>query len=130
MKIGLDYDDTFTADKEMWTHIVGLMKSRGHDVRIVTYRFAEPNGYTNDELMADAASLDIPVIFCNGVQKDSVTQSLGFFVDVWIDDFPVGIPKMDHLDGMLKGVRLNDLRAAPPVEIASPVYSEEPLVIR
>ncbi|UCR91962.1 hypothetical protein PQC59_gp041 [Escherichia phage vB_EcoP_IMEP8] len=130
MNIGLDYDDTYTSDKKLWRSVVALMQAKGYDVRFVTYRFAEPNGYDNHDIKIDAECLQIPIIFCNGVQKDDVCRQLGFFVDVWIDDFPVGIPKKDHLDGMLKGVRLNDLRAAPPVEIAAPVYSEEPLVIR
>ncbi len=98
-----------------------LMQAEGYDVRFVTYRFAEPNGYDNHDIKIDAECLQIPIIFCNGVQKDEVCRQLGFFVDIWIDDFPVGIPKKDHLDGMLKGIRLNDLRAAPPVEIAAPV---------
>ena len=130
MNIGLDYDDTYTSDKELWRSVVALMQSKGYDVRFVTYRFAEPNGYDNHDIKIDAECLQIPIIFCNGVQKDDVCRQLGFFVDIWIDDFPVGIPKKDHLDGMLKGVRLNDLRAAAPVEIAAPVYSDEPLVIR
>lgn len=130
MNIGLDYDDTYTADRRLWRDVIGLMKGYGHDVRFVTFRFSEPNGYDNVDILYDAETLQIPVIFCNGVQKDEVCRQLGFFVDIWIDDFPVGIPKKDHLDGMLKGVRLNDLRAAPPVEMAAPVYSEEPLVIR
>lgn len=130
MNIGLDYDDTYTSDKKLWRSVVALMQEKGYDVRFVTYRFSEPNGYDNHDIKIDAECLQIPIIFCNGVQKDEVCRQLGFFVDIWIDDFPVGIPKKDHLDGMLKGVRLNDLRAAPPVEIAAPVYSEEPLVIR
>lgn len=130
MNIGLDYDDTYTSDKKLWRSVVALMQEKGYDVRFVTYRFAEPNGYDNHDIKIDAECLQIPIIFCNGVQKDEVCRQLSFFVDIWIDDFPVGIPKKDHLDGMLKGVRLNDLRAAPPVEIAAPVYSEEPLVIR
>lgn len=130
MNIGLDYDDTYTSDKKLWRSVVALMQEKGYDVRFVTYRFAEPNGYDNHDIKIDAECLQIPIIFCNGVQKDEVCRQLGFFVDIWIDDFPVGIPKKDHLDGMLKGVRLNDLRAAPPVEIAAPVYSEEPLAIR
>uniref|UniRef100_A0AAU6NVH1 Uncharacterized protein n=1 Tax=Escherichia phage 1-6bf TaxID=3117708 RepID=A0AAU6NVH1_9CAUD len=130
MNIGLDYDDTYTSNKKLWRSVVALMQAEGYDVRFVTYRFAEPNGYDNHDIKIDAECLQIPIIFCNGVQKDEVCRQLGFFVDIWIDDFPVGIPQKDHLDGMLKGVRLNDLRAAPPVEIAAPVYSEEPLVIR
>lgn len=127
MNIGLDYDDTFTADEQLWELFVGLAKSRGHDVRFVTFRFEHPNGYSNDDLLAHARRLDIPVIFCNGIQKDTVTKSIRFPVDIWIDDFPVGIPVKEHLLNMAEGVRVNDDKKR--TTLASPVYSEEPLQI-
>lgn len=131
MNIGLDYDDTFAADKTLWTMFILNAKERGHDVRFVTFRFEHPNGYSNDDLILDASKLDIPVIFTNGIQKDDVTRSLGFFVDVWIDDFPLAIPSGDHVVGMAKGIHVNDFRnRKPPKEIAKPVYSEEPLIIK
>ena len=110
MNIGLDYDDTYTADPKMWDLFVHLAKDRGHDVRIVTFRFESPNGYSNEDVVHTSEKLGIPVIFCNGVQKDKVTIDLGFVVDVWIDDFPVGIPLGEHLVGMAQGIRINDDR--------------------
>ena len=38
MNIGLDYDDTYTSDKELWRSVVTLMQAKGYDVRFVTYR--------------------------------------------------------------------------------------------
>lgn len=130
MNIGLDYDDTITADVELWELFVHLAKSRGHDVRIVTFRFATPHNYVNDDVYAVSERFGIPIIFCNGVQKDEVTKSLDFPVDVWIDDFPVGIPLGEHLVGMAKGVRINDRpRTTLSVQIPKPTYSEQPLQI-
>lgn len=85
MKIALDYDGTFTEDKEMWTAFVSLCKGRGHDVRFVTFRvhYYEPWARGNEDILADAANLDIPVIFTNGEQKQKF-----FDADVWIDDHP------------------------------------------
>lgn len=128
MNIGLDYDDTITADEQLWELFVHAARGRGHDVRIVTFRFANPSTYVNDDVYRVAERFGIPVIFCNGVQKDEVTTSLGFPVDVWIDDFPVGIPLGEHLVGMAQGVRINRTRATS-IEIPKPTYSEQPLQI-
>ena len=131
MNIGLDYDDTYTADKELWNTFIFQAIKRGHDVRFVTFRFERPNGYINDDILSDAAAIGIPVIFSNGRQKDDVTKELGYFVDIWIDDFPLGIPAGDHVIGMARGVQVNEFRrkSRADEEITKPVYSEEPLVI-
>lgn len=130
MNIGLDYDDTFTADKMLWGEFIFLCKSRGHDIRFVTFRFENPNGYTNEDIYADADVYGIPVICTNGIQKDDFTKQLGFFVDVWIDDFPLAIPAGDHIVGMARGVQVNDFRRRDDSNITRPVYSDDTLVIR
>lgn len=121
MNIGLDFDDTITADVGLWELFVAAAKERGHDVRIVTFRFERPNGYSNDDVHLVAKRFGVPVIFCNGVQKDEVTRALGFTVDIWIDDFPVGIPIGQHLTSMANGVRINDDRKR--TQLTNPTYS-------
>lgn len=131
MNIGLDYDDTFSADPELWELLIHAAKARGHDVRIVTFRFESTSAYANDDVIEDAKKNGIPVIFCNGIQKDRVTRDLGFPVDIWIDDWPVGIPIAEHLAGMAVGARRDALRYTPPNFVSQETkYSEEPLVIQ
>lgn len=38
MKIALDYDETFTADPELWKPFVAHCKARLHEVKFVTAR--------------------------------------------------------------------------------------------
>lgn len=128
MNIGLDYDDTFTADKELWGWFVGKCLRKGYDVRFVTFRFEETRSYTNEDIKLDSEKLGIPIIFCNGIQKAEVTSAARFPVDIWIDDFPVGIPLKHHLEGMAQGVRINDNKIRTSLT-NNPDWSTEPLVI-
>lgn len=89
MIIALDYDDTFTADKELWTWFVERAKLSGHEVSIVTRRVG-PTGNThtdNADILADAEELGVEIVFCQHQQKEH-----HFKADVWIDDAPDFIP--------------------------------------
>lgn len=84
MKIALDYDDTFTADPDLWMEFVASAKARGHEVTFVTFRYAGPY---NGDIEIDAQRMEIPIVFCGQKQKASCYQA-----DIWIDDRPEWIP--------------------------------------
>lgn len=137
LHIALDYDDTYAANRPMWASIVKVMQSHGCDVRFVTARFETPNNYSNDEIIFDAKNLDIPIIYCNGVQKAQRCDDVGFPVDIWIDDFPVLIPREAELECILRGARVNDgkqrtvLRTSDKErENQESKWDDSPLVIR
>lgn len=110
LKIALDYDNTFTADRGMWYTIVNIMKASGCDVRFVTFRFESTSKYSNEDILRDSDQVNIPIIFCNGKQKAHVVKELGFDVDIWIDDSPFFIPSFSDLVGMAEGcIKNNDL---------------------
>ena len=83
MNIALDFDDTYTRDPDFWDQFIHNAKQRGHDVRIVTFR---------KRTMVDPAlnylAQSIPVIYTEYTQKRKFTNSMGWMVDVWIDDSP------------------------------------------
>lgn len=94
MKIALDWDGTFTADKDLWKAFVTEAMYRGHEVAIVTARSEDRLG-SNKELEDTAAHLFVPVVYTNGVQKQDV-----YGADIWIDDRPdtvVGAHQVQHL---------------------------------
>lgn len=98
MKISLDYDKTFTADRAMFREIVKIIKAYGHEVKIVTLRHEEvyknhPYGiYTNDDILEDALNEEIPLIFTNGGQKADFYDA-----DIFIDDLPHLCPTFEQL---------------------------------
>jgi hypothetical protein len=83
MNIALDFDDTYTRDPVMWDQFISLVQSRGHDIRIVTFRKRSMNDAALDYL-----ATKMPVIFTEFTQKRAFTNKMGWIVDVWIDDSP------------------------------------------
>jgi hypothetical protein len=97
MKIALDYDGTFTADRTLWLTFVALAKKRGHEVSIVTARIQDVDDNTDVE--EDAQEMGIPVVYCGLKQKQDC-----FGADIWIDDRPdmvLGREQVDHMYGVL-----------------------------
>lgn len=90
MKIALDYDQTYTADRPLFASLVREITGKGHDVRFVTARYSNRNN--NKDIEADAKALGISIIYTDGRQKEPVTFRLGWAPDIWIDDKPSAIP--------------------------------------
>lgn len=82
IRFSLDYDDTYTKDPDMWLEFIKLLRSRGHDVLVVTMR-SELDNDMDPRLLETAR-----VIFTNGHQKLPCLQNQGIDIDIWIDDRP------------------------------------------
>lgn len=84
MIYGLDYDDTFSADAELWHAWAKLAVKRGHRVIGVTAR-------NRDQIIDHAMFLDAceSIVYCAGHAKyDVVLDHMDLAIDVWIDDKP------------------------------------------
>lgn len=107
---GIDYDQTFAADPEMFKAFVGLIKAHGHIPVLVTGRedshgFGEPVRALVEDLM--------PIVFAGGSWKRDAAKAAGYEVDIWIDDNPTYIaPPMCLKETLeaLKQVRHPDIR--------------------
>lgn len=82
MNIGLDFDDTFTEDPELWRQFVASCSARGHLVFVTTARFS------NNLADIERALPGIEVIASNGGMKGVAAKAAGVTIDVWIDDMP------------------------------------------
>jgi hypothetical protein len=89
MLIALDYDGTYTADPGRWKEVIHLMRNAGHDFVCVTSRAGTPE---NKQLLGNSIGKLMPIIFCNHQPKQKKCLSLGYKIDVWIDDQPQTIP--------------------------------------
>ena len=87
LKIALDYDETFTKDPWLWQMFVAAAKERGHEVKIVTSRYKEMT-IDNEQLEECADVMGIDIIYTGMEQK-----SYHYEADIWLDDYPVIIPK-------------------------------------
>jgi hypothetical protein len=79
--IGLDYDDTYTEDPELWRQFTLAAQDRGHIVVFSTAR--------NDDDPLEESLPDVDVVYSNGEKKMKAFQDQGFPVPtIWIDDRP------------------------------------------
>lgn len=89
MRIGLDYDNTYSADPRLWRKFIDAARDYGHDVRIVTARD------DRFDRTVDMVALErwCPVIYTRGIAKRWFLEHFGgdFVADVWIDDKPESI---------------------------------------
>lgn len=89
MKIGLDYDLTYSADPAFWQLFIGHAVLAGHDVRIVTVR---DERFDRTPPLIEVEKL-LPVIYTRGVAKRWFCEHFGggFIPDIWVDDKPESI---------------------------------------
>ena len=85
MKIGLDFDQTFTEAPELWLRFAHDAIASGHDVRIVTARCGERDNI--DHMVGG-----LPIIYCNGVAKRFYCREFaGWEPSIWVDDKPENV---------------------------------------
>lgn len=82
MRIALDWDDTYTADPELWEYFISGAKKRGHKIVFVTCR---RDTEENREIIQHPTEL---VVFTNLAPKRDYMERLNMPVDIWIDDLP------------------------------------------
>ena len=82
MIIALDYDKTYTVDKDMWAKFCVLAQSYGHEVICITMRF------NNDE--ERLGNLPMSKIYYTERKAKLVWAAKNNIrVDIWIDDEPL-----------------------------------------
>lgn len=90
MNIGLDYDDTFTRDPAGWAAFINMMRSRGHEVFIVTWRTPEETIEVTCSMHYWKAN-DSGIYSTSRKAKEKFMFEQGICIDVWIDDNPRAI---------------------------------------
>jgi hypothetical protein len=90
VKIGLDWDGTFTLDPEFWGKFITMCKNHGHDVRIITLRTPE----MADEYLTAIGHI-IPVIYTSNKQKREHCDEIDWHPHIFIDDSPEFIVRRD-----------------------------------
>ncbi|KKM71261.1 hypothetical protein LCGC14_1432440 [marine sediment metagenome] len=85
LTIAIDFDDTFSADPDLWREFVGVATGRryGHKCILVTNR---PEAMGND-VRAEVGDL-MPIVFAGRLSKKEAAARAGYSVDIWIDDNP------------------------------------------
>ncbi|APW37649.1 hypothetical protein RD110_10970 [Rhodoferax koreense] len=79
--IALDYDDTYTADPELWDLFIAAAVKNRHLVVCVTFRY-------QDRQPIDAPPPGIELFYTGGQPKGAYMAAQGLMPDIWIDDMP------------------------------------------
>ena len=87
MNISIDYDATYTADRELWDTFIKSAQSRGHTVICVTKRGPSNGGQGT----ADITDKDVVVIYTDRAAKKAFVEAMGIRIDIWIDDWPLSL---------------------------------------
>lgn len=95
LTISLDFDGTFTAAPGLWRSFVTEATSRGNRVVCITRREdTEENRSALRDAFGDLHDELAGVLLCGrDQQKRSAAAAAGLTIDVWIDDYPEGIPE-------------------------------------
>lgn len=95
--ISLDFDRTYTAAPGLWRSFVADATNRGN--RIVCISRREDSEENREAIREAFDGLDISsVVLCGPeTQKRDAARVAGLEVDVWVDDYPEGIPAAGEL---------------------------------
>lgn len=86
LNIAVDYDETYTADPDLWYVFMSHARERGHNVFICTYR---DDRFDVDNTLSFLDRAGFEIIYTRGVAKKWWCQQFGpGEVDIWIDDKP------------------------------------------
>lgn len=89
LTVAIDYDDTFTADPEAWSCVIGELQRHGHRVVCVS---ARRNSFGHRQELQAALPQGVTVLLSYDMPKRAYAKSQCVDVDIWIDDMPEAIP--------------------------------------
>ncbi|MBT8450224.1 MAG: hypothetical protein KJO69_11065 [Gammaproteobacteria bacterium] len=84
MNISIDYDGTYTKDRDFWNEFIYMaIHENGHEVICITKRI------NNDE-EAVTIDHDIPIYYTERKSKAEFVVKNNLKIDIWIDNDPIG----------------------------------------
>jgi len=87
----IDFDDTFTADPELWAVFVKLGTLSGHRFYCVTARHNTEENTDIINAAFEEVGIQMPIIFSNHGSKMDEVERRGIKIDIWCDDAPCAI---------------------------------------
>lgn len=85
LTIAVDYDGTYSADPDTFTHVIELFLKAGHTVICVTGRSDDG---VMDVPVRESIGKIVPCVFAGKEWKIVAARDAGYKVDIWIDDIP------------------------------------------
>jgi len=89
--IAIDFDDTFTADRDLWSGFIRTAEVAGHTVVCVTARSDTPSDTDYISRTFKAWDCVVDVVFTDRGSKLDAMEQRGLAVDIWIDNNPTAL---------------------------------------
>lgn len=87
LKIGLDYDGTYTSSPKEFLQFAKSMREAGHKVYVVTMRYPSEAKDIDPELLANVDG----VFATSREAKQPFMTAQGIDIHIWIDDNPTAV---------------------------------------
>lgn len=112
LTISIDYDRTFTAAPGLWRSFIADATNRGNIIVCISRR--EDTEANREEMRLAFGDLEVSqLVLCGtGTQKRDAAAAGGLEVDVWIDDYPEGIPAARTIEAAARAVKVSTLAGA------------------
>lgn len=97
LTIAIDYDGTFTADRELWMRFIGFARMLEHRVIVVSSRTNSTENHIEIQDALGQHAIGVPVVLTGGRSKREAVKALPptlrswTKIDIWIDDLPESI---------------------------------------
>lgn len=88
MLIAIDFDETLTADSQLWSRFIASAKSLGHRCICITARRRTEDNVDSIRQWMTTHGVDLPVYYTGLASKVEYARKAGLKVDIWIDDDP------------------------------------------
>lgn len=86
--IAIDFDETFTADPDLWSAFIRHAQNRGHKVVCITWR---RKSFEMMRELEGALPKGVAVHSAYGMPKKIYATENRLDIDIWIDDCPEAI---------------------------------------
>ena len=88
MLIAIDFDDTLTADSQLWLEFIESANALGHRCICITARRQTEDNVESIENWMTMHGVHLPVVFTGLASKVEHAKKMGLKIDIWIDDDP------------------------------------------
>lgn len=96
MVFGIDFDNTITADPQLFKHLINSIRMYGHKVYIVTYRYGPLSHASNNDIYVWHDKVDGIIFTEHQAKRKFVWDNQQIRIDIWMDDTPDSITTTEY----------------------------------
>ncbi len=96
INIAIDFDNTITADPQLFKHLINSIRMYGHKVYIVTYRYGPISHASNADVWCWKDDVDGIIFTGHNAKRKFLYDTHKIKIDIWMDDTPDSITTTEY----------------------------------